>query len=126
MKATKVIVKNYVRHMLGTNSAWALKGLTEIYARQTANEQSSGFTSEDNGIGFSGCDAEILSSFAVRYQQWGDLSDKQMALLFKKMPRYAGQIITLIHADKLETVHANAVKYAEAQTPTLPGLALEK
>ena len=49
-------------------------------------------TIEHNGIGFSGPDAEILSSFAQQYQRRGTLSPRQMNLLRRKMPSYASQV----------------------------------
>ena len=81
-----------LREMLGTNAKWAIAGLSRIYANQTADEQDSGMTSEDNGIGFTGVDAEILSSFAEQVEKGRTLSPKQMTLLFKKMPKYAKQL----------------------------------
>jgi hypothetical protein len=97
--------------MLATNASWALRGLIKIYERQTSNEQASGNTSELNSVGFSGCDAEILSSFATQYLSRGTLSPKQMVLVFKKLPRYSKQIISCIPVDKLPNVEQDALKY---------------
>lgn len=100
-RVTKAEVKAFVRNKLGTSQAWMLKGLIAIYNLQTVEEQSSGQTNEDNGVGFTGCDAEILSSFAEQYLQRGRLSPKQMEIIRKKMPRYWAQIISISNNDKL-------------------------
>ena len=105
MKAT---TQAYLKNQLGTNPAWAIKGLVKIYTLQTADEQSTGHTSHDNGVGFSGCDAEILSSFATQVNRGRNLSPKQMAIVFKKMPRYWKQIASFIPEDKLAEIEAKA------------------
>ena len=93
-----------VKSKLATNPAWALRGLVRIYEFQTQSEQQVGTTTEANGVGFSGCDAEILSSFARQVNMGRTLSTKQMVLLHKKMPRYHRQISGLISTDKLEAM----------------------
>ena len=112
MKVTKVQVANYIKHQLATNPVWALKGLVKIYDRQTEDEKASGTTNNLNNIGFSGCDAEILSSFAVQFSKWNRLSDKQMALVLKKMPRYHKQIISMISPENMIKVEQDALKFA--------------
>jgi hypothetical protein len=115
MKVTKSCVLSYIKHQLSTNSAWALRALTTIYARQTQDEQASGVTNHHNDIGFSGADAEILSSFAVQYSNRGTLSPKQMALVFKKMPKYSKQVLSCISQDKLTKVQNDALLYKNSQ-----------
>jgi hypothetical protein len=111
MKATKSNVLSFVKNQLATNRAWALKGLVRIFERQTADEQSSESTSHDNGIGFTGADANFLTSLAKQYMQRGSLSDKQMAFVFKKMPKYAGQIVSISDVAKLnKMVEATPVR----------------
>lgn len=101
MKATKSNVLLFVKNQLSTNRAWALKGLVRIYERQTADEQRSETTSHENGMGFTGTDAQFLTSLAKQYQQRGSLSDKQMVFVFKKMPKYAGQLVSISDEKKL-------------------------
>jgi hypothetical protein len=90
------------RTKLADNPAWALRGLVKVYEMQTADEQEMEATTEHNGVGFTGVDGEILTSFAKQYIARGTLSPKQMALLYKKMPKYAKQLLTLSDAAKLE------------------------
>jgi len=93
MKANKTNIERYVRHMLATNSNWALRGLMVVYANQTAEEQSTGTTRDDNGVGFTGCDAEFLTSCAMQYKRRGTLTQKQTAWVMKKISKYVKQVM---------------------------------
>lgn len=74
------------------NKPLLVRALLAIYEGQTSHEKLTMTTHEDNGIGFNGADAEILTSFVEQWRtrQW--LSEKQYALLQKKMPKYSGQL----------------------------------
>ncbi len=85
----------FIREMVATNPAWAVRGLLRIYDYQTEAEQSVGETTEDNGVGFSGADAHILSSLADQIKAGRQMSVKQMAIIYKKMPRYSGQLVKI-------------------------------
>lgn len=63
-----------------------------IYAKQTLSEQASDATQVLNSVGFSGVDAEIMSSFSKQIKNGKVLSPKQMAIVFKKMPKYWEQL----------------------------------
>lgn len=109
MNATKKATILYVKQMLATNKVWALKALVRIFQEnQTADEQVAKVTSHDNGIGFSGCDAEFLSSLAEQYLRRGNLSDKQMAFVHRKMPKYARQVVAMSDPIKLNAMVASA------------------
>ena len=92
-----------LRHRLASNDRWALRALLRIYQNQTADEQCREATIERNGIGFTGPDAEILSSFARQYQRRGCLRPKQMAILHRRIPAYARQIVQQGDTQRLET-----------------------
>jgi|TARA_Y100000310_G_scaffold326834_1_gene392265 hypothetical protein len=81
-----------IRTKVQENPEWACKGCVAIFALQTAEEQKSAITTEDNGVGFSGVDAEFLTSLAVQYTQRGSLSPRQLVHLHKRMKKYAGQL----------------------------------
>ena len=100
-------VKDYIKNQLATNQAWAIRALVKVYTLQTLDEQASDRTSHNNGIGFSGVDANILSSFAKQVNAGRNLSPKQMAIVFKKMPRYHKQVATFIPADKMMEIEKN-------------------
>jgi hypothetical protein len=90
------------REKLGEDPAWALRGLMRIYAEQTESEKEYGVTAFHNGRGFTGVDADILTSFAKRFEWKGSLTGPQMAVLFDKMPKYATQLYRLTHPKKQE------------------------
>lgn len=97
----------FFKAALGAQPAWAYRALVRIFQRQTAEEQAAGATILLNGQGFSGVDAGLLTSFATQYlakrarfpgsKVW--LSPKQEALVLKKMPRYAAQLIALLEGE---------------------------
>lgn len=97
----KTITKEFIKKQLATNPAWAVKGLVKIYTLQTADEQASDTTSHDNGVGFSGVDANILSSFAKQVNAGRNLSPKQMMIVYKIIPKYWRQVVSFIPADKM-------------------------
>jgi len=82
-----------LRQRLASNDRWALRALMRIDQNQTADEQCRETTIERNGIGFTGPDAEILTSFACQYQRRGGLSERQMIILRRRIPAYALQIV---------------------------------
>jgi len=104
----KAKVQEYIKNQLATNPAWAVKALVKVYTLQTFDEQASDRTSHDNGVGFSGVDANILSSFAKQVNAGRNLSQKQMTIVYKKMPRYWKQIVSFIPAEKLKEIEEKA------------------
>lgn len=90
---TKESLIKSLKEQLANNDRQAVKGLLTIYKYQTSEEQIKGFTKEDNGVGFSSIDSDILSSFAEQYLNRGFLSPKQMICVKKNMPKYARQLI---------------------------------
>lgn len=88
---TKAARLAWVRQQLAADPAWAAYALLAVYARQTANEQQAEQTEEDNGVGFTGTDAEFLTSLAKQVEKYGRLSTKQIALMQKRMAKYASQ-----------------------------------
>lgn len=80
---------------LATNKAWAIRGLMVIYSTQTEEEQFEGSVRENNGVGFVCMESKILTSFAKQFEKNKSLSEKQMSILFKKMPKYANQLLNI-------------------------------
>ena len=97
-----------LRHRLSSNDRWALRALMRIYQNQTADEQCRETTIERNGIGFTGPDAEILTSFARQYQRRGSLTERQMMILRRRMPAYARQIVQCTDTTRLEHAFCGA------------------
>jgi len=74
------------------------RAILVLYSRQTADEQITKSTSNENGMGFNSTDAGILSSFALQIQDSGypkgkRLSPKQMAIARNKVQKYTRQLI---------------------------------
>lgn len=95
-----------IRDMVITREDAQNRALIAIYNGQTFAEKDSRATVEDNGIGFSGVDAEILTSFAEQFLSRQFLSTKQRAILAKKMPKYAGQLWLIAVSKKGATLTA--------------------
>jgi hypothetical protein len=92
---TPVLDKTYIQALVQGNDKAAIRALLAIYDRQTESEKAAQVTKESNGIGFSGCDSEILSSFAEWYKAKGYLSPKQLAIAKRKISRYWKQLLQI-------------------------------
>jgi len=95
-KNGKVWSKEAIRELLMSNDNAVYAGMLRIYDRQTSAEQASQQTSIFNSVGFTGCDAEIMSSFTVNYKKFGKLTEKQMVIARKKMVKYWRQLLEVI------------------------------
>jgi hypothetical protein len=80
---------------LERSDAFVCHAVCALYERQTRDEQAIGETVVHNKVGFSGCDAEILSSFAKFCKKTGFLTPKQTALARKKLPKYRKQLAAI-------------------------------
>ena len=90
----KQLIKMF-KEKLATNKTWAVRGLMVIYSAQTEEEQFEGSVRENNGVGFVCMESKILTSFAKQFEKNKSLSEKQMTILFKKMPKYANQLLNI-------------------------------
>jgi hypothetical protein len=72
------------------------RAVHRIYQNQTTAERAMEATVEQNGVGFNGADAELLTSFAKQYERKGWLSPKQTALARKKVKKYTRQLLAAI------------------------------
>ena len=103
MKPTIANIKVFVKSKLSTDKTWATKALVRIYKEnQTEAEQIKEETVEDNGIGFTGTDAQFLSSLADHFITKGFLTNGQMVYVFKKMPKYWKQVMEMSDKEKLK------------------------
>jgi hypothetical protein len=82
-----------IKTMLGSDAKWATRAIVRLFELQTADEQMAEVTAVHNGQGFNGTDAKILSSFAKQVLAGRTLSPKQLNIAFKKLPKYAGQLM---------------------------------
>lgn len=100
---SKAAKTQFIRDKLERDHNWCLRGLKRIYEYQTAEEQATGDTHLYNGVGFTGVDGVILSSFAEQVNRGRTLSVKQMRILVQKMPKYAKQLMKIAD-NAVETV----------------------
>ena len=111
------VLARFVSHKLGTDAQWASRAITVLYAFQTADEQEAGSTKEHNGAGFNGTDAFILSSFAQQVAKGRTLSAKQLAIAYRKLPKYQRQVVSAIQPEKLDAILIRATDWAVANPP---------
>lgn len=78
-----------------------IRGMIRIYELQTEDEQNVEDTMYQNGVGFNGADANIMSSFVTFYKKFGYLSPKQMVIARKKMRKYSRQLVRIANGEIL-------------------------
>lgn len=90
--STKKTLQEFVKHKLATDRQWVIKAVQTVLKSQTSHEKALGETIEHNKVGFTAFDAEILTSIGDRAGN-GWLSNRQIALLHRVMPKYWAQIV---------------------------------
>ena len=91
----------FLKVKIQEDDRWSIRALLRVNEEQTKEEQCIGATVEHNGVGFTGADGEILSSFAKQIKNGRTMSAKQMVLIHKKMPKYARQLELLVREPDL-------------------------
>jgi hypothetical protein len=99
MKQEEVITA--LQNKLAMDSTWAIRALVRIAREQTDDEKVQDQTREHNGVGFRCCDAFILTRLAKAFNQYGRLTPKQLALVMRKVPVYARQLVRLTGVDPI-------------------------
>lgn len=94
-----VYTKEQIQQMLTTNDRAVIRGILAIFNNQTSDEKQSEQTRLNNGIGFNGADAPIMSSFAKQIQQNRPLTDRQMEIARRRMLKYAGQLTMIANSN---------------------------
>jgi hypothetical protein len=115
--------KDTIANLLKTNNKAVARAIVVLNERQTAAEQASEFTINNNGVGFTPADAAMGTSMAKFFLRNGYLSPKQLAYWRKpnvrgvpRICKYAGQLLDIaITKAKLERVQEkNQFAAAEA------------
>ena len=94
----RVWTEEEIKHLIQVNDKVLYGALKKIYGEQTADEKASGQTNHQNGVGFNGVDAPILSSFAEFLNKAGFLTPKQKVIARKKLIKYNKQLTRLANA----------------------------
>lgn len=111
MRTTSRYSKQSIQDILLSSPKALMRGVVAIYKRQTLSEQADGITKEHNGIGFTGVDAFILSSFATQILCGMKLSERQLTIARRKMPKYWRQLIEIAETnDRIKASIALASK----------------
>ena len=105
MKITKKAISEFLKKKLRTDSKWAVRALVVVYSNQTHEEKSREGTIEFNGVGFTGCDAEFLTSLAKGLEKYGSLTAKQIIVLKKGIAKYWRQILAVADMEKLKKLY---------------------
>lgn len=98
IKMAKTWTPDEIKTLIATNDKAVTRALLALLDRQTADEQAAQVTSHSNGMGFTGVDAEILTSFAQQVQRGRTLSVKQMEIARRKLVKYAKQLALVANA----------------------------
>lgn len=99
---------DYVKQQLMTDDRWLYRGLLAIYDRQTTDEKIAETTRHDNGKGFTGADAQIMTSMAEQLKRRGFLTVKQIAYLRggrnadrARIEKYARQLLKVAEEKRM-------------------------
>lgn len=103
------------KEKLATDVQWACRGMVRVWEYQTADEQNTQVTNQSNGVGFTGSDAFILTSFADQVNAGRKMSVKQMQIIFKKMPKYAGQLQRIVKQEKKDAEQLSQEAHAQVE-----------
>jgi hypothetical protein len=91
----------FIRTKISTDTRWAQRALETIYKNQTEDEKRAEDVKHNNLIGFTTADGRILSGMASFLKRNGYLTERQMNVVFKRIPKYAGQLFRQSDQEKL-------------------------
>lgn len=94
-KKKRVWKESEIIYYIKTNDRVLYGALLKLYDCQTAEEQVEGNAKVNDGAGFNGVDAPILTSFAEFLKKTGFLTPKQRNLCRKKIVKYRKQLVLL-------------------------------
>lgn len=87
-----------VKDNLSSNQAWVEQAIIRLYEFQTSDEKAAQMAKYHNGKGFNGTDAKRLSYYAKWLHSGKRLSGPHLQKAYKIVPKYAGQILSLINS----------------------------
>lgn len=92
-----------IQQLLLSNDKALVRGLIQIYHRQTFSERSAADATVQNGEGFTVGDARKLTKFAETCLNLRPLTEAEMRELRNRMLKYAGQLLRVIAKNQVET-----------------------
>jgi len=93
MFTSKQSLTDAIRKQITSDDNQAIKAMLRIYEYQTDDEQSNNAAIDDNGVGFAGHDAFILTEFCKQYNKKKYLSPKQISIIRHRIGKYARQLV---------------------------------
>jgi hypothetical protein len=84
-----------VKENLRRERKWTERAIVRLYKEQTDHEKQAATTAIKNDVGFNYYDAPLLTSFAQHLIHGNSLSQKQLAIAQRKLPKYARQLLML-------------------------------
>ena len=105
LKEVKAILQERIRTV---EPIFTLKILEIIYNNQTNDEKGGGYTKHSNGKGFSGYDANFLTSIYLLMKRGGILSEKQKIIVAKLLPKYWKQSISALSEEEIVVLKRRA------------------
>ena len=96
---TKIWTKEEILSGIQTNNKWVERGVVAIYNKQTEDEKMTESTNKKNGIGYSGCDAHLMSYYAKWILSGKSLSGKHLEKARKKISKYANQLTKIANKE---------------------------
>lgn len=97
MKNKRLIIENLLAH----DTDFQVKCLEILYERQTLDEQVMEDTHHRNEQGFTIADAPALTPIAESLRHGNSLTVGDSAVLSKRLPKYAGQLVPLIGDEEI-------------------------
>lgn len=79
--------------LIDSSDEWAAGALMELFQFQTVDEQSINGTVHDNGVGFNGFDAPILTDMSKFYLERRYLTPKQLIFIRRTVKKYINQLL---------------------------------
>ena len=98
MTEQKIWTVEEVKVLLAESDKAVARAILAIYNRQTEDEKAIKETSESNGVGYNGVDANFMSSLAQFYQSKGFQTAGQVKYGRKAIVKYAGQLTEIANA----------------------------
>ena len=110
MPTVEVWDKEAVNRLLSDNDKAVARAVLTVYRNQTESERATKCTKENNGVGFTSVDAEILTNIAKFYQQTGFLTPRQLDIARNKMKKYWRQLLAEIERNGRPVSYKTTVK----------------
>lgn len=88
----RVWTNDEIKNLLENNDTMVIRSLIQLYNKQEEAEKEMYQTKFDNGVGFNGVDAKILTGIAKFYLQHKRMSPKQISLVRSRIMKYSNQL----------------------------------